>query len=50
VAAAEGIGAECVGVGTGSFTAQQLRDAGARQAFPDLAAPGAREAVLGLER
>jgi phosphoglycolate phosphatase len=50
VAAAQGIGAESIGVGTGSFTAEQLLDAGARHAFPNLAAPGAREAVLGLER
>jgi len=47
VAAAQAIDAECVGVGTGSFSAEQLIAAGATRAFPDLAAPGALEAVLG---
>ena len=50
VAAAQAIGAECVGVGTGSFTAEQLLGVGATCAFPDLAAPGAMEAVLGALR
>jgi phosphoglycolate phosphatase-like HAD superfamily hydrolase len=50
VAAAQAIGAESVGVGTGSFTAEQLVGVGATAAFPDLAAPGAMEAVLGALR
>jgi phosphoglycolate phosphatase len=47
IAAAHGIGAECVGVGTGSFTAAQLLEHGANAAFADLSAPGALRAVLG---
>jgi phosphoglycolate phosphatase-like HAD superfamily hydrolase len=46
VAAAKGIGAECVGVGTGHFTPAQLIEAGATAAFDDLAQPGALRAVL----
>jgi phosphoglycolate phosphatase-like HAD superfamily hydrolase len=46
-AAAQAIGAECVGVGTGSFSAEQLLAAGATRAFDTLAAAGAIEAVLG---
>ncbi len=48
VAGALGIGAESVGVGTGSFSASDLVAAGATRAFPSLAVPGALEAVLGL--
>jgi phosphoglycolate phosphatase len=48
VAAARGIGAESVGVGTGSFSAGDLAASGATRAFPSLAVPGALEAVLGL--
>ncbi len=47
VAAAQAIGAESVGVATGSFSAEQLLASGATRAFGDLAAPGALEAVLG---
>jgi phosphoglycolate phosphatase len=47
VAAALGIGAESVGVGTGSYSPAELLAAGATRAFPTLAAPGALEAVLG---
>ena len=47
VSAAQGIGAECLGVGTGSFTAAQLIEAGATWAFEDLAAPGAVDALVG---
>jgi phosphoglycolate phosphatase-like HAD superfamily hydrolase len=47
VAAARAIGAESVGVGTGSFSADQLLASGATHAFPNLAAAGAVEAVLG---
>jgi phosphoglycolate phosphatase-like HAD superfamily hydrolase len=47
VDAARGIGAESLGVGTGSFTAQQLQNHGATYAFDDLSAPGAIEALLG---
>jgi len=46
VAAARGIGAECIGVGTGSFSPEQLIQAGAVKAFRDLAEPGAVEALL----
>jgi phosphoglycolate phosphatase len=48
VAAAHGIGAESVGVGTGSFSAAELTTSGATHAFSSLAVPGALEAVLGL--
>jgi len=47
VAAAQGIGAECIGVGTGAFKAQQLLEAGATQAFDTFEAPGAIESLLG---
>lgn len=47
VDAARGIGAESLGVGTASFTAQQLLQHGATYAFDDLLAPGALEALLG---
>ncbi len=47
VDAARGIGAESLGVGTGSFTADQLRSHGATYAFDDLAAPGALAALFG---
>ena len=46
VLAAQAIGAESIGVGTGSFTAAQLLDAGATKAFDSLAVPGALEALL----
>jgi phosphoglycolate phosphatase len=48
VTAARGIGAESVGVGTGSFTADALLAAGATCAFASLESPGALEAVLRL--
>jgi phosphoglycolate phosphatase len=48
VAAARGIGAESVGVGTGSFTAEALAGAGATCAFASLGVPGALQAVLRL--
>jgi phosphoglycolate phosphatase-like HAD superfamily hydrolase len=47
VDAARGIGAECIGVGTGSFTAAQLLEHGATHAFDDLTAAGALAALLG---
>jgi phosphoglycolate phosphatase-like HAD superfamily hydrolase len=47
VLAAKGIGAECLGVGTGSYTPEVLRAHGAEGAFADLAAPGALEWLLG---
>jgi phosphoglycolate phosphatase len=47
VEAALGIGAECVGVGTGHYTLGDLMAAGARRAFLDFTAEGALEAVLG---
>jgi phosphoglycolate phosphatase-like HAD superfamily hydrolase len=46
VAAALGIGAEAVGVGTGRFTPDELRASGAHFAFHDLSAPGAIDALL----
>jgi phosphoglycolate phosphatase len=45
--AARGIGAESIGVGTASFSAEQLRQHGATHAFDDLLAPGALTALLG---
>jgi phosphoglycolate phosphatase-like HAD superfamily hydrolase len=47
VTAAKGIGAECIGVGTGAFSPAQLVESGADKAFQSLAEPGALEAVLG---
>jgi phosphoglycolate phosphatase-like HAD superfamily hydrolase len=47
VQAALAIGAECIGVGTGSSTAAKLLSLGATHAFDSLAAPGAIDAVLG---
>ena len=47
VDAARGIGAESIGVGTASFSAQQLLEHGASYAFNDLLAPGALTALLG---
>jgi phosphoglycolate phosphatase-like HAD superfamily hydrolase len=47
VAAARAIGAESIGVGTGSYQPEQLLASGATHAFPSLASPGALEALLG---
>lgn len=47
VAAAHAIGAECIGVGTGSFGPAELIACGAQHAFSDLSAPGALKALLG---
>jgi phosphoglycolate phosphatase-like HAD superfamily hydrolase len=47
VSAAQGIGAECIGVGTGTYTVDALRACGATHAFPSLSAPGALAALLG---
>ncbi len=46
VSAAQGIGADCIGVGTGGFEPSALLDLGARHAFPTLEAPGVREALM----
>ncbi|ADO72805.1 HAD family hydrolase [Stigmatella aurantiaca] len=46
VAAAKGIGALCIGVGTGQFTPASLLEAGADFAFPDFTAGGALDALL----
>ncbi len=46
VAAAKGIGAICIGVGTGNFSPQQLKEAGAEFAFQDFTSPEALEALL----
>jgi phosphoglycolate phosphatase len=45
VAAARAIGAESLGVGTGSFCPAELLGSGATFAFPDLEAPGALDAL-----
>jgi phosphoglycolate phosphatase len=47
VDAAVGIGAECLGVGTGNFTPEALLECGATRAFASLSAPGALAALLG---
>jgi len=47
VAAAQAIGAECVGVGTGHYTPEALLACGATAAFSDLADPGAAAALYG---
>jgi phosphoglycolate phosphatase-like HAD superfamily hydrolase len=47
VLAAKGIGAQCLGVGTGAFTAEALREHGAELAVADLLAPGAVAWLLG---
>jgi beta-phosphoglucomutase-like phosphatase (HAD superfamily) len=49
VDAAKSIGAESIGVGTGGFTAVDLRAHGATHAFPSLSWPGALEAMLGSD-
>jgi phosphoglycolate phosphatase len=46
VAAAQGIGAESVAVGTGRFSSEELLSMGATAAFPDLSVPGALETLL----
>jgi phosphoglycolate phosphatase len=47
VAAARAIGAECVAVGTGGVSLEVLHEAGADAVFPDLAAPGVFERLVG---
>ena len=47
VHAAKGIGAECIGVGTGSFTPEALMAAGADAAFPDFTHREALTVLLG---
>jgi len=47
VAAAAANGAESIGVATGPFGAEALRECGATAVFPDLAAPGALARLLG---
>ena len=46
VAAAQGIGARCIGVGTGNYTPEALLAAGADHAFPDFTAREALGALL----
>jgi phosphoglycolate phosphatase-like HAD superfamily hydrolase len=46
VAAAQAVGALSIGVGTGDYTAQQLREVGATWAFNDFSDPNALEALL----
>jgi phosphoglycolate phosphatase len=47
VSAAQGIGAECVAVGTGGFEPRALLDLGAHSAFETLEHDGVREALVG---
>jgi phosphoglycolate phosphatase len=47
VAAAKGIGAECIGVGTGRYTRASLLEVGATHAFDSFRDPGALAALLG---
>jgi phosphoglycolate phosphatase len=47
VHAARGIGAECIGVGTGSYTAEALLEAGANVAYPDFTHREAMTVLLG---
>lgn len=47
VAAAQAIGAECIGVATGSYSVADLLESGATAAFEDLSGPEALEALLG---
>jgi phosphoglycolate phosphatase-like HAD superfamily hydrolase len=47
VAAASAIGAESIGVGTGSYSVEQLLQAGATAAFSNLEQSGALERLLG---
>lgn len=49
VAAAKAMGAESVGVGTGGFSADELRACGATHAFKTLADPGALRALMGRD-
>ena len=46
VAAAHAIGASCIGVGTGSFTTEDLRACGAERAFATLEDAAVRDALL----
>lgn len=48
VHAAKGIGAECIGVGTGSYTPEALMEAGADVAFPDFTHREAMTVLLGV--
>jgi phosphoglycolate phosphatase-like HAD superfamily hydrolase len=47
VAAAQGIGAESLGVGTGRYSKEALLECGATYAFDNLEAPGALATLLG---
>jgi phosphoglycolate phosphatase-like HAD superfamily hydrolase len=47
VHAAKGIGAECIGVGTGNYSVQVLMEAGADAAFPDFTHREAMAVLLG---
>jgi len=47
VEAAHAIGAECIGVGTGRYSVEQLVEAGADHAFSDFTTPAALAAMLG---
>ena len=46
VHAARSIGAECIAVATGTYTAEQLREAGADFVFPDFSEPVALAALI----
>lgn len=47
VAAAQGIGAQCIGVGTGGFEPRALLELGAHSAFATLEDDGVRDALVG---
>lgn len=47
VSAAQAIGAESIGVATGGYSSQQLRESGASRVFETLADAGALEVMLG---
>jgi phosphoglycolate phosphatase-like HAD superfamily hydrolase len=47
VAAAQALGAECIGVGTGRHGPGELHEKGATRAYADLTAPGAIDAICG---
>ena len=47
VSAAHGIGADCIGVGTGGFEPRALLDLGAQTAFATLEEGGVRKALMG---
>jgi phosphoglycolate phosphatase-like HAD superfamily hydrolase len=47
-AAARALDAQCIGVGTGSYSPEQLLAEGATHAFADFTAPGAVSSLIGI--